>query len=110
MNQQLDAYPPAWRAIAYAVLGLGWLSVVVFLVLYCGTRPWFRSEMGRHLVAFTACVGGFFTLYLALGIWPDLPFAGALRITLLFAIVAVCVWRLVLYLRTVLAGWRGRRG
>ncbi len=97
MNAQLSAYPWPVSAAAYAVLGIGWLAVVWFLLRYMATAPWYRSDIGRHLVTFTACVGGFFTLYLALGIWPDMPAAGPLRIILLVGIVAVSVWRAVLF-------------
>lgn len=97
MNAQLSAYPWPWNLVAYSILGIGWLSVVVFLVWYTRVEPWFSTDVGRHLVSFSASVGAFFTLYLLLALFPDLPGKGAIRFVLLIAIVANCVWRLVLF-------------
>jgi hypothetical protein len=93
VNAQLSAYPWPWSLVAYIVLGIGWVAVVWFLARYMIKADWFATEIGRHLVAFSGCVGGFFTLYLMLAIWPDFPGRGAIRIALLFALVSVCVWR-----------------
>lgn len=99
MNRDINALSP-WAAVfAYGVLGIGWLSVVIFLVWYGFTRPWTQSEMGRHIFAFTAVVGAFFTLYLVIAIWPDMPekLRMIIRLTLLLAIVTTCVWRLIIF-------------
>lgn len=99
MNAQLSAYPWPWGLVAYAVLGVGWLAVVYFLAAYMITSPWTSTEVGRHLVAMTACVGAFFTLYLLLAIFPDLPGKGLIRLVLLVLLVAACVWRAVMLTR-----------
>jgi hypothetical protein len=101
MNAQLSAYPWPWNLIAYGVLGVGWVAVVWFLVRYMTQAPWYHSEAGRHLVAMSLCVGGFFTLYLVLAVLPTLPGKGLIRITLLVALVAVCIWRTTMLERSL---------
>jgi hypothetical protein len=96
----MSAYPWPWNLIAYSILGAGWLVVVVFLARYTTTEPWFSTDAGRHLVSFSANVGAFFTLWLVLTVFPDLPFQGPIRFILLIAIVSNCVWRLVILVRT----------
>ena len=66
MSQSIRALPPAWAAIAYALLGLGLFFVLGFLIRYMSRLPWAASPEGRHLVAVSANVGAFFALYLAL--------------------------------------------
>jgi hypothetical protein len=100
VNSQLSAYPWPWNLVGYSILGVGWLAVTVFLVLYTTTDPWFRTDTGRHLVSFTASVWGFFTLYFVLAAFPDWSWKGPIRLALLVTLVANCVWRLVMYLRT----------
>lgn len=104
MNAQLSAYPWPWNLVAYLVLGVGWVAVVYFLAAYMSTHAWAATEVGRHLVAMTASVGGFFTLYLLLAVFPSLPGKGAIRIVLLVALVSTCVWRAVLFTRYLRRG------
>lgn len=97
MNAQLSAYPWPWNFVAYSILGIGWLATVIFVVWYVRTEPWYNSEVGKHLVSFSCSVGAFFTLYLILAIFPDMPGKGIVRLVLLVALVANCVWRLVIF-------------
>jgi hypothetical protein len=99
MNSQLSAYPWPWNVIAYSILGIGWIVTVVFIAWYMKTEPWSQTETGRHLVSFSASVGAFFTLYLLLALFPDLPGKGLIRIVLLIVLVGNCVWRLILFAR-----------
>ena len=97
MSRDVEALPLWAKLIAYGVLGIGWLASTVFIVWYGRTRPWFDSEIGRHLMAMSASVDAFFTLYLALAIWPDFPGRTVIRIVLLVALVATVVWRLIIF-------------
>lgn len=93
MSQSIRALPPAWAAIAYALLGIGLFFVAGFLIRYMTRLPWAESPEGRHLVAVSANVGAFFALYLALTIWPEFPGRTAVRMALFVAIVINCGWR-----------------
>lgn len=109
MNAQLSALPMPWSLIAYVILGIGWLAGGWFLARYTLTRPWYLTEIGRHLVAFSTAVFLFFTLYLMLAIWPNFPGRGAIRFGLLIFLVAVVVWRAVIFERTDRADRKARR-
>jgi hypothetical protein len=110
VNAQLSAYPWPWNLVAYSVLGVGWLAVVWFLARYTLTRPWYSTEAGRHLVTMSACVGGFFTLYLVLAVAPSLPGKGVIRMGLLVLLVTACVWRAWMLERVDRADRRRARG
>lgn len=97
MNAQLSALPMPWSLVAYSILGLGWLAGGWFLARYTLTRPWYLSEMGRHLVAFSTAVFLFFTLYLMLAIWPNFPGRGGIRFGLLILLVSAVVWRTIIF-------------
>jgi len=97
VSRDVEALPLWAKLIAYGVLGVGWVASVVFIAWYGSTRPWFHSEMGRHLMSMSVSVGAFFTLYLALAIWPEFPGRTVIRFVLLIALVATVVWRLVIF-------------
>lgn len=109
MNASIRALPPLWQAVALGLLTIGWLATTWFLARYTTSRPWARSEAGRHLVAFSAAVWGFFTLYLLLFFLPDLPGQKYIRLVLLVGIVGCCVWRAVMFERVALADRRDAR-
>lgn len=111
MNASISALPQPWSTIAYAILAIGWLAGLWFLARYMSTSPWYGSEVGRHLVAMSASVFGFFTLYLVLAVWPNLPGRSAIRFGLLLVLVANVVRRAVLFERQRTADRRaGREG
>jgi hypothetical protein len=96
MNAFIDSLPIWLSAVAYAILVLGVVFVVGFIVDYTvHTRH--IDGIGRHMVAMSANVGAFFVLYLLLALLPDLPGRGFIRFTLLIAIVANSGWRWRLY-------------
>lgn len=99
MSRDIEALPIWAKMLAYTVLGIGWLATVVFVGWYGWTRPWYLSDVGRHLMAMSGCVGAFFTLYLLLAIWPELPGRSIVRLVLLVLLVATVVHRLVLLAR-----------
>lgn len=96
MNGAISALPWWAAAIAYAILGLGVFFVVGFIVEYV-TRTNHIDEIGRHMVAMSANLGAFFTLYLALAVWPEFPGRNVIRFILLIAIVSNCGVRWYLY-------------
>lgn len=96
MNQQISAMPQPWAAIAYTLLALVWLSCGWFLVRYTTRLPWAQHAEGRHLVAMSANVFGFATLYIVRAIWPDFPSRGTILFVLLIGLTANTVWRAVL--------------
>ncbi len=96
MNQQISTMPQPWATIAYVLLGLVWLSCGLFLVRYTRRLPWAGTSEGRHLVAMSANVFCFATLYIVRAIWPDFPGRGAVLFVLLVGLTINTVWRLVL--------------
>lgn len=109
MNASIRALSPFWQAVAIGLLVVGWVSTTWFLAHYTFTRPWSKSEAGRHLVAFSSAVLGFFTLYLLLFFLPDLPGQKYIRLALLLGIVGCCVWRAVMFERVALADRRAAK-
>jgi len=109
MVKEINALPAWLSVIAYGILGVGWFSVWAFVGLYGWLRPWYQSELGRHVIAFSASVGLFFTLYLILAIWPEFPGRSIIRLVLLVLLVSVCVWRLVIFLKTLVKDARQDR-
>lgn len=97
MSRDVEALPLWAKLIAYAVLGTGWLASAWFIARYGTTRPWFGSEVGRHLMAMSISVGAFFTLYLALAIWPEFPGRTVIRFALLILLVTTVVWRAIIF-------------
>jgi hypothetical protein len=99
MSRDIDALPLWAKLLAYGVLGVGWVASVWFIARYGATRPWFRSEIGRHLMAMSVAVGAFFTLYLVLAVWPTFPGRTVIRFVLLILLVAAVVWRSIIFER-----------
>lgn len=88
---------PGWAAVfGYAVLALGLIFVVGFLVRYRMIATWQGlTEEGKHLIAMSANIGAFFVVYLVIAVWPELPrwLVSSLRLGLLVGLVANCGWR-----------------
>jgi hypothetical protein len=108
MTASIRALSPFWQTFAIVILAVGWVATTWFLARYTVSRPWSRSEAGRHLVAFSAAVWGFFTLYLLLFFLPNLPGQKYIRLVLLVGIVGCCVWRAVMFERVARADRRDR--
>ena len=77
-----------------ALIGCWW-----FVVLYTVTWPWWKNDVGRHLVAFSASLGLVLTYYALRIFWPRLPGVGITTVVLFGTLTGVIVWRLVLFLR-----------
>ncbi len=77
-------------------------AFLVFVVLYLNVAGWWRTEMGRHVMAFmSACL-------LAVGtrvsrvIWSEWPGYPVLRAVAMWLATAVVVWRIALLIRAQL--------
>jgi hypothetical protein len=85
------------------------LAASAFVVAYSVLAPWRRSEVGRHVMAFTASIGALGAYTVAVTVWPSGPVAIALRVTrvvLLLAIAGLVVQRTRMLIR---AQRNGRR-
>lgn len=109
MSRAFDAYPLGWKIYALVLLAIGLLGCWAFVYRYVRTYKWWNNEFGRHLIAFSSCLGAFLTFYAVMAVWPELPGRGAIRLVLFTALVAVIVWRLVLFERIKRAEDRVRR-
>jgi len=99
VSAQIAALPLAVRLLAYTLLGLGVLGGWWFVIRYTRRYAWWRNEFGSHIVAFSAAVAMFYTYYMALTIWPELPGRSALRLILFTALTGIIVWRVVIFER-----------
>ena len=87
------------------LLGAGAAGCITFVTLYTWRSPWWRSEMGRHVVAFTAALGfleGVYFARFAVGDWPWRHELLALGLAL---VVLATWWRVLLFERV----WRESR-
>jgi hypothetical protein len=97
----IAALPPALRIYTLALLVISWAGCWAFVVLYTRAYKWWNNEFGRHLVAFSACLGLFLTYFGVLAFWPGMPYALRiwLRTGLFTLFAAVIVWRVALFWR-----------
>lgn len=99
MSRAIDAYPLGWKIYALTLLVLGIVGCWLFVYRYARTYRWWKNEFGRHLIAFSSCLGQFLTFYGVVAVFPDLPFKDAIRLILFTELVAVILWRLALFER-----------
>lgn len=110
MIRAINSLPWGWAVFAYAVLGWGLISVVLFLIRYVTNLPWTSTQEGRHLVSMTVSIGAFFLLYLIQAFVPDFAGRQYILIVLLVGLVANCTWRWVLLERHLAERRRAARG
>lgn len=77
--------------LAVGVLGVGW-----FIVRYSLEAPWWRGEVGWHLVTFTGALGLLMANGLAFRLAGDYPGRQAANLVLFAVIVASVWWRVAL--------------
>lgn len=109
MIRAINTLPLGWMIFAYALLVIGAVSVLGFLLRYVTNLPWTRTEEGRHLVAMSSSVGAFFVIYLIQLFVPDWSWRPKLMVVLLVGLVANCVWRWVLLEKHLRDRRRARR-
>lgn len=102
MNSFTDSLsgPALW--VLWVLVALGFIGSVLFPVLYhrgsAGT--WRRTEMGRHLMAFSVAVGYALLAYLLRIALGEYPGRALVNYSALLGLVGVVWWRSVLYIRT----------
>lgn len=82
--------------IITALLAVGLIGSAVFIVLYSNSAPWWRSELGWHLVTFTGSLGLLMANGLLFRIVGEYPGRQTVNTILLAVIVAVVWWRVAL--------------
>ncbi|WP_329131758.1 hypothetical protein OG552_11090 [Streptomyces sp. NBC_01476] len=85
--------------------GLVALASLAFVVAYAVTAPWWRSLVGRHVMAVTAAMGwlGMYTVLIT--VWPGGAVAAVLRVSravVILALAGLLVQRTVMVVRTQL--------
>lgn len=89
---------PTWqRWVNDALLLAGVLASWGFIARYTQTYRWWRTDLGAHLVTFSACVGAFYTYFAVVLIWPGLPGKAIIRTVLFVALTAAMVWRWAIF-------------
>lgn len=91
--------------------GLVALAALAFVTAYAVTAPWWRSLVGRHVMAVTAAMGWLGVYTVLITVWPHGTPAAALRVSravVILALAGLLVQRTVMVIRTQL-GNRKRR-
>lgn len=99
MTNQIAALDLGWRLLAYVLLGVGSVGCWWFIARYTSLYKWWRNDFGRHLIALSSCLGLFYTYYVAVVIWPDLPGRTAIRLALFVALTGTIMWRVIIFER-----------
>lgn len=99
MSRAIEAYPLGWKIYALVLLALGIVGCWAFVYRYARTYRWWGNEFGRHLVAFSSCLGLFLSYYAVVVVFPNMPGKDAIRLTLFTILVVVILWRLLLFER-----------
>ncbi|MFJ3089005.1 hypothetical protein [Streptomyces sp. NPDC086838] len=72
---------------------------LMFMAVYHLLAPWWRSETGRHLMAFGGAVTAFCLYTVAATAWPDLWPLRLVRTVVVLAIGALFIQRTVMVVR-----------
>lgn len=72
---------------------------LAFMLAYHVLAPWWKSETGRHLMAFGAAVTALSAYTVAVTAWPELALLRVLRTVVVLAIAALFVQRTVMVVR-----------
>lgn len=84
------------------MVAAGFIGSLLFPVLYhVGSHgAWRRTEMGRHLMAFSLAVGYALLALLLRITFGDYPGRAVVNYSAILALVGVTWWRSILYIRT----------
>lgn len=97
---------PVWLRVA--LFAFGALGSWLFIYRYMRTYRWWTTELGRHMIAFSAVVGAWFTYIPFILLWPDFPGRAAIGTVLLVVLVFTVWWRVWMFER--LRGKLRRKG
>lgn len=95
----MNSAPFVLRIVFYILVFVALIGCWSFVIMYTRTWPWWRTEIGRYTIAFSACLGMFMLYYTVRIIWPGLPGAVWIALGLFVLLDVVIVWQLVLFLR-----------
>lgn len=91
---------PTWlKVVYYALIGIGAAAEWTFIIRYTSTYRWWKTELGRHLITFSACLASFETSYVVTILWPHYPGREIVQLALFTLLTAAIVWRLVMFER-----------
>lgn len=98
---QIAALPLPLRVYTLALLVICTVGCWVFVGRYWQKHRWWTNDVGRHLIAFSGCLGLFFVYFGVLAFWPSMPtgLRIGLRTGLFTLLTAIIVWRVVLFER-----------
>ena len=78
---------------------IGWVPAFFFPIWYASRMRWRATEMGRHVMGYSAVVAMAYTSGL-IGVFLDeYPGEDTVRLTLNFFMVIVVWWRLIVFMR-----------
>lgn len=95
-----------WLIVYYTLVYFAWGASLLFPISYGLTRPWYKTEPGRHLFSFSTVVAIAMTLIAIRPVFGDFPGRVVISFVVLLALGIVCSWRFALFLR---ASRRDRR-
>lgn len=91
------------------LVAAGFLAVAVFVAVYLRRGTWYRSEMGRHMMAGMAVKLVLFGLILARFVFGDYRWREQVVMSAFALFVGVLWWRVWILLRSPHMRQRGRR-
>jgi hypothetical protein len=87
-----------WALIYQILVILSWVGSLIFPLWYGLTMPWFRSDMGRHLFAYSAWSAVTMTLVAVRPLFGDgPPTVSAIGLVLVCALGFLGWWRAWLF-------------
>jgi hypothetical protein len=95
----VNTVPLGLRLVFYVLIVVALVGCWTFVFIYTRTWPWWRTEVGRYTIAFSACLGTFMLYYTVRIFWPELPGAPWIALGLFVMLDVVIIWQLVLFLR-----------
>lgn len=92
------ATQPLWLSVLDAVLlGVTAIASGVFAGRYIKRYRWWKTDIGRDLVAFSSCLAVFCTYGAAASVFPDIPGRVEARALVLVVIASTSVLRLLMF-------------
>jgi hypothetical protein len=101
--------PQLYRVLVYVLLCEGIFACWAFVALYSFNHRWWHNDIGRHLVALSACLGALLSYVGLLVLCPDMPWRDAIGMGLFVSLIAVVNQRLWVFGRYDLARKRERK-
>lgn len=87
------------RVFYMILLVFGSVGCAWFVARYVTHFRWWKTEIARHLIAMSSCLGLFFLYFIIVMIFPGLPGKTWIRSVLFVGTVACVIWRVVIFER-----------